>query len=266
MALKIGRTYTVTGTLVDKETGKEILDDAGNKITASNEFVAEKTNGTIDVTFKFSGVCLAGKTTVAFEDMYSEGKKVAVHADLRDEGQTEYFPSVHTTATSNDTEDHVVGANEKITITDQVALKALKLGTEYTLSGTLMNAKTGKPIMVNGNTITARRTFTADAHEMTIPLTYTLNASEIAGTTTVVFENCILTAHFWQTHADLEDDEQTVYIPEIHTTAKDQATKINHTEANKTATIIDTVSYTNLLPGREYTVSGTLMDKGTRKG
>ena len=263
--VEIGRRYTVVGTLVDKETGNALLDDAGNKITASNEFVAEKTNGTIDVTFKFSGKCLAGKTTVAFEDMYSEGKKVAVHADLRDEGQTEYFPSVHTTATSNDTEDHVVGANEKVTITDQVALKALKLGTEYTLSGTFMNAKTKKPIMVNGNTITARRTFTADAHEMTIPLTYTLNASELAGTTTVVFENLYSDGTLLATHADLEDDEQTVYIPEIHTTAKDQTTKINHTEANKTANIVDTVSYTNLLPGREYTVSGTLMDKETGK-
>lgn len=263
--VEIGRRYTVVGTLVDKETCNALLDDAGNKITASNEFVAEKTNGTIDVTFKFSGVCLAGKTTVAFEEMYSEGKKVAVHADLRDEGQTEYFPSAHTTATSNDTKDHVVGANEKVTITDQVALKALKLGTEYTLSGTLMNAKTGKPIMVNGNTITARRTFTADAHEMTISLIYTLNASELAGTTTVVFENLYSDGALLAAHADLEDDEQTVYIPEIHTTAKDQATKINHTEANKTATIIDTVSYTNLLPGREYTVSGTLMDKGTGK-
>ena len=263
--VEIGRRYTVVGTLVDNETGNALLDDAGNKITASNEFVAEKTNGTIDVTFKFSGVCLAGKTTVAFEDMYSEGKKVAVHAALRDEGQTEYFPLVHTTATSNDTKDHVVGANEKVTITDQVALKALKLGTEYTLSGTLMNAKTGKPIMVNGNTITARRTFTADAREMTIPLTYTLNASELAGTTTVVFETLYSDGALLAAHADLEDAEQTVYIPEIHTTAKDQTTKINHTEANKTATIIDTVSYTNLLPGREYTVSGTLMDKETGK-
>lgn len=263
--VEIGRRYTVVGTLVDKETGNALLDDAGNKITASNEFVAEKTNGTIDVTFKFSGVCLAGKTTVAFEDMYSEGKKVAVHADLRDEGQNEYFPSVHTTATSNDTKDHVVGANEKVTITDQVALKALKLGTEYTLSGTLMNAKTGKPIMVNGNTITARRTFTADAHEMTVPLTYELNASDLTGTTTVVFETLYSDGALLAAHADLEDAEQTVYIPEIHTTAKDQTTKINHTEANKTATIIDTVSYTNLLPGREYTVSGTLMDKETGK-
>ena len=263
--VEIGRRYTVVGTLVDNETGNALLDDAGNKITASNEFVAEKTNGTIDVTFKFSGVCLAGKTTVAFEDMYSEGKKVAVHAALRDEGQTEYFPLVHTTATSNDTKDHVVGANEKVTITDQVALKALKLGTEYTLSGTLMNAKTGKPIMVNGNTITARRTFTADAREMTIPLTYTLNASELAGTTTVVFETLYSDGALLAAHADLEDAEQTVYIPEIHTTAKDAVTEIDHTEANKTATIVDTVSYTNLLPGKEYTVSGTLMDKETGK-
>ena len=263
--LEVGRKYSVTGTLVDKETGKALLDDAGKEITASNEFTAEKPNGTIEITFKFSGVSLAGKTTVAFEHMYTDGKEVAVHADLKDEKQTEYFPSVHTTATSNDTEDHVVGANEKVTITDNVALKALKLGTEYTLSGILMDATTGKPIVIDGNTIIARRTFTADAHEMTVPLTYELNASQLAGTTTVVFENLYSDGALLAAHADLEDAEQKVYIPEIHTTAKDQTTKINHTEANKTATIIDTVSYTNLLPGREYTISGTLMDKETGK-
>lgn len=263
--LEVGRKYSVTGTLVDKETIKALLDDAGKEITASNEFTAEKPNGTIEITFKFSGVSLAGKTTVAFEHMYTEGKEVAVHADLRDEGQTEYFPSVHTTATSDDTKDHVVGANETVTITDQVALKALKLGTEYTLSGILMDATTGKPIVIYGDTIIARRTFTADAHEMTVPLTYELNASQLAGTTTVVFENLYSDGALLAAHADLEDAEQTVYIPEIHTTAKDQTTKINHTEANKTATIIDTVSYTNLLPGREYTISGTLMDKETGK-
>ena len=263
--LEVGRKYSVTGTLVDKATGKEILDDAGNKITASNEFTAEKPNGTIEITFKFSGVSLAGKTTVAFEHMYTDGKEVAVHADLKDEKQTEYFPSVHTTATSNDTEDHVVGANEKVTITDNVALKALKLGTEYTLSGILMDAKTGKPIVIDGNTIIARRTFTADAHEMTVPLTYELNASQLAGTTTVVFENLYSDGALLAAHADLEDAEQTVYIPEIHTTAKDQTTKINHTEATKNATIVDTVFYTHLLPGREYTVTGTLMDQATNK-
>ena len=263
--LEVGCKYFVTGTLVDKETGKALLDDAGKEITASNEFVADKPNGTIEITFKFSGVNLAGKTTVAFEHMYTEGKEVAVHADLRDEGQTEYFPSVHTTATSNDTEDHVVGANEKVTITDNVALKALKLGTEYTLSGILMDATTGKPIVIDGNTIIARRTFTADAHEMIIPLTYELNASQLAGTTTVVFEDLYSDGALLASHSDLKDAEQTVYIPEIHTTAKDQTTGINHTEATKDATIVDTVFYTHLLPGKEYTVTGELRNKATGK-
>ena len=263
--LEVGRKYSVTGTLVDKATGKEILDDAGNKITASNEFTAEKPNGTIEITFKFSGVSLAGKTTVAFEHMYTDGKEVAVHADLKDEKQTQYLPSVHTTATSNDTQDHVTGSNEKVTITDLVSMKALKIGTEYTVSGTLMNAATGKPVLVDGKTITSRRTFTADSHDMTVSLTYTLNASELAGTTTVVFENLYSDGALLAVHADTKDAEQTVYIPEIHTTAKDQTTQINHTEAKKQATIVDTVSYTNLLPGKEYTVSGTLMDKETGK-
>ena len=263
--LEVGRKYSVTGTLVDKETGKALLDDAGKEITASNEFTAEKPNGTIEITFKFSGVSLAGKTTVAFEHMYTDGKEVAVHADLKDEKQTQYLPSVHTTATSNDTQDHVTGSNEKVTITDLVSMKALKIGTEYTVSGTLMNAATGKPVLVDGKTITSRRTFTADSHDMTVSLTYTLNASELAGTTTVVFENLYSDGALLAVHADTKDAEQTVYIPEIHTTAKDAVTKINHTEANKTATIVDTVSYTNLLPGKEYTVSGTLMDKETGK-
>lgn len=66
-------------------------------------------------------------------------------------------------------------------------------------------------------------------------------------------------------HSDLKDAEQTVYIPEIHTTAKDQTTGINHTEATKDATIVDTVFYTHLLPGKEYTVTGELRNKATGK-
>lgn len=152
-----------------------------------------------------------------------------------------------------------------MTITDNVALKALKLGTEYTLSGILMDATTGKPIVIDGNTIIARRTFTADAHEMNVPLTYELNASQLAGTTTVVFEDLYSDGALLASHSDLKDAEQTVYIPEIHTTAKDQTTGINHTEATKDATIVDTVFYTHLLPGKEYTVTGELRNKATGK-
>ena len=261
--LEVGRKYSVTGTLVDKATGKEILDDAGNKITASNEFTAEKPNGTIEITFKFSGVSLAGKTTVAFEHMYTDGKEVAVHADIEDENQTVYIPDVHTTATATDTEDHVTGANEDLIITDEVVLTGLKIGNEYTVKGVLMDKSTGEELKVNDESITAEETFTADAADMIITLTYTLDATTLAGTTTVVFETLYTEGKEVGRHHEIDDEGQTVYIPEIHTTAKDQTTKINHTEANDKATIVDTVYYSHLLPGKEYTVHGKLMDKKT---
>ena len=52
-----------------------------------------------------------------------------------DENQTVYIPDVHTTATATDTEDHVTGANEEVTITDEVALTGLKVDNEYTIKG-----------------------------------------------------------------------------------------------------------------------------------
>ena len=42
---------------------------------------------------------LAGKTTVVFESLSKEGKELAVHADIDDEGQTVHWPEIHTTAT-----------------------------------------------------------------------------------------------------------------------------------------------------------------------
>ena len=63
---------------------------------------------------------------------------------------------------------------------------------------------------------------------------------------------------------DIDDEGQTVHIPEIHTTAsRSDKNGINHTEANDKATIVDTVYYSHLLPGKEYTVHGKLMDKKT---
>ena len=98
---------------------------------------------------------------------------------------------------------------------------------------------------------------------MTITLTYTLDASKLAGTTTVVFETLYTEGKEVGRHHDLTDEGQTVYIPEIHTTAADQKTEINHTKSEETATIIDTVNYSHLLPGKEYTVKGVLMNKET---
>lgn len=50
---------------------------------------------------------------------------------------------------------------------------------------------------------------------------------------------------------------------DIHTTAKDQATGTNQAIARENTTIIDTIEYKNLKPGKEYTIKGILMNKAT---
>ena len=103
-----------------------------------------------------------------------------------------------------------------------------------------MDKSTGEELKVNDESITAEETFTADAADMIITLTYTLDATTLAGTTTVVFETLYTEGKEVGRHHEIDDEGQTVYIPEIHTTAKDQTTKINHTETNKKANIIET--------------------------
>ena len=149
----------------------------------------------------------------AFESMEYEGVEVAVHADIEDEDQTVYIPDVHTTATAaNTTHDHVTGANEDLIITDEVVLTGLKIGNEYTVKGVLMDKSTGEELKVNDESITAEETFTADAADMIITLTYTLDAITLAGTTTVVFETLYTEGKEVGRHHEIDDEGQKVYI------------------------------------------------------
>ena len=58
----------------------------------------------------------------------------------------------------------------------------------------------------------------------------------------------------------LINEYTTVYL---HTTAQDDSTSIRLAFPAGEVTIVDTVEYSNLVPGKEYTVRGTLIDKGT---
>ena len=257
-----GKTYTVQGTLMDKATG-EAVEILGKKITSIRSFTPEAAEGTVDLTFTFNALALTGRTVVAFEKVSYKGIEVAVHADIQDENQTVYIPGVHTTALAGETKDHLAEAEKEVTITDEVRLYGLKVGQEYTVSGVLMDQETGKELTVNGNTVTAETTFTAADSAQTQTLTFTFDASALVGKSVVAFETLTAEGKEVGVHADLNDRGQTVSFPKIHTNAKDKTTEIDHTEALPDATIIDTVTYTNMIPGKEYTVKGTLMNKET---
>lgn len=171
-------------------------------------------------------------------------------------------PQIGTTAAGS-VED-LVGAFENVTITDEVCYLNLVPGKEYELQGTLMDQKTGKPLMVDGREVTASKKFAAENAEGCETLEFTFDASALAGTTTVVFEDLYQDGVVVATHSEIEDEGQTVYIPELGTTATTpDGGKL--VEQIKDATIVDKACYSNLRPGREYKIVGKLMDKPTGK-
>ena len=57
------------GKLVDKATGEAITNSEGNEITASETFIVEAKDGSIDITFKFDASLLVGKSLCAFSSL-----------------------------------------------------------------------------------------------------------------------------------------------------------------------------------------------------
>ena len=85
-----GRTYTVTGRLMDKATGKPVTGKDGKEVTASTDFTPVSSSDCARVTFAFDTSDLGGHQVVAFEKVYEQGldTEIAVHEDINDEGQT----------------------------------------------------------------------------------------------------------------------------------------------------------------------------------
>ena len=258
-----GKTYTLKGTLTDKETGKALKDINGNDVTESVTFNATGVKQVVTVTFSFEAE-LAGKTLVAYEDMFQDGKKIYTHADIDDTEQTVYYPEIHTTATDKASHTHTGAVDEQTTVTDKVEYKNLIVGNTYEVSGVLMNQETGEALLdKSGEKITAKTTFKAEKSDGTVELAFTFDSSLLTGKSVVAFEDLYNENVRVAFHTDIKDEGQTVHYPEIHTTATDAATKTHTAAPDVKTTITDKVDYKNLVPGEAYEISGVLMDKTT---
>ena len=262
--LQPGKKYKLTGTLMNKETGKPVKDAEGKEIAAEASFKPETADGTVNVTFTFDGSNLAGKTIVVFESLEKNDTVYAVHTDINDQAQTIYFPGIGTTA-KEAVSGTPFGAAGKITLADTVAYSNLTPGTEYTLQGILMDQKSGEAVKAGGQAVTAETTFKPETSSGTVDVIFAFDASSLAGHTLVVFEELFQTETSIAEHKDITDEGQTVYIPKIGTTALDKETGSHSSNPDKKVTIVDAVTYKGLIPGKEYTVKGTLMDKSAGK-
>ena len=261
-----GKTYSVQGILMDKNTGTEVTDSEGKTITAESEFTPTEESGSVDLSFSFSGEDLAGKAVVAFETAYNEYGVVAYHKDLTDEEQTVYIPGVKTKAADSRGSNETL-AQSSVTIIDEVHYTQLKVGETYTVSGTLMDKVSGEPLKdKDGNPVTQSKTFIAAAPDGSIQISFHIDAEEMAGSSVVVFEEMYWNNSLIAAHKDLTDEDQTVKIPKIGTNAHSEGQpESKEFPAEGSITVVDTVTYENLTPGNTYTITGTLKDKQTKK-
>ncbi len=208
-----GKEYLLVGTLMDKSTGKAFTEN-GNAVTAETVFTPETPNGTVTVSFTFDSRLIKKNTSlVVFETLYKDGKELAVHADINDNGQTVKVkvPEIGTKATVNGKKE--VTASGRVKIEDTVSYKNLTPGKEYTVKGVLMNKATGEPLLADGKEIRSFFTFKPDKPDGEINITFVFDDSGLkTATEIVVFETLYRDGTEIAAHADIKDEGQTVKI------------------------------------------------------
>ena len=263
-----GKEYTLVGKMMDKATGS--APGRPDRSTGKATFTPETANGTATVEITFDCADLDGHSLVAFEKLYRGEITIASHEDIDDVDQTVTVvsPELATTAIDGIDGDKNVVKDPEAEVTDTVEYKGLVTGKEYKITGTIMDKATGNPYIdpSTGKEITCETTFTPDDTYGTVNVKFAFDASQLdENSQLVVFEKISRNGEEIGGHEDIDDEAQAVSIvvPEIHTNAADGLDGDKEVIADHKATVVDTVSYENLVPGKEYKVSGTLMVKET---
>lgn len=151
-----GNRYALVGALFVKKTaddgsvtGEPLVVD-GAPVVSHTTFTPETADGDADVTFTFDSTGIPQDTEmVAFESLEKNGVELVAHADIEDGKQTTtaHVTGISTTASDGLDGDKNVIADAETTITDEVAYENALTGIGYTMTGILMDAETGLPIL-----------------------------------------------------------------------------------------------------------------------
>lgn len=179
-------------------------------------------------------------------------------------------PQIGTVARDFETEGKNAALGESVKLVDTIQYLELTPGETYIIRGTLMDAASGESLIRNNQPIRSEKEFVAKAEgdlgaSGTVEVEFDYDTSERAGKSTVVFEELIYQGKVVAVHKDLTDGKQTVYHPQLSTTAHSELTGTNLGIPDEDEKIVDVVTYKNLEPGKEYRITGVLMDKETGK-
>ena len=216
-------TYTLEGILMDRKTGQPYRDSNANHVTSSVSFIPDQPDGQIQLEFvitpdRINKEVLEENALVAFESLYQDERKVAEHADIQDEEQSIHFPSIRTSARSEDGTHTALLENDasEVTLTDTVTYRNLVPGLRYKLIGTLMDCKThGILRQPDGSPIVAEKEFVPEQQDGSVDVVFSFDAKNVAGKKAVVFESLMIGQTLIAEHKDIEDEEQMIQFPHL---------------------------------------------------
>ena len=103
----------------------------------------------------------------------------------------------------------------------------------------------------DGQAITSEVKFVPETADGTVDVKFVFDGTHLAGKTLVAFESVKRGDKVYAVHADINDEDQTVYVPGLKTTATDIVTKDHIANPTENVVITDVVEYKNLIPGKE---------------
>ena len=260
-----GDLYRLEGQLVRVDTGETVAEDRA-------DFHATGENGETTVTFRNINTAeLIGLDLVVYERLYYGNNKIAEHVEnVTDQIVTVKVPTVGTSAVDNADGDKLLEVDEGIKIKDTVTYDGLVEGDKYTLVMKVLKQSEPDPdhpiatgILENweASGVSGHIDVVSAAFDTT-----TLHDADLKGLDLVVYEYLYYGSILIGSHENPSKDENpqivTVKTPTIKTSAADHKNGTQKLDIGNT-TVTDTVTFTDLVPGKPYTLSGTLMNKTT---
>lgn len=260
--LEVRHNYKLTMKAYSKALGTYLSED-------TKEFEATDPEMDVEVDVKFDVTDeLLGTDVVIFEYLTDEAypdELVAFEENLGSAEQTIHFPSMGTTFLDDVSNTHIAYPNQEVKHTDKIAYNNLIPGIKCKAKATLKYQDTGDTIVdADGKELVQEVSFIPEEPSGTVDVTFKFNASLLAGKSITAFEEIYVNDRLVMSECDLNNEDQTIHYPEIHTTAKDAVSLTHNGRRRHDAVIVDIVDSKNLIPGAKYRVDGVVMDYDTQ--
>ena len=282
--------YTLRGSLhlVDYDANGNPIDgglisaQAGEVTQLEQSFTPSNNEGNVSFDFKIDSNRFQGRNIVVFEELWLGNTCIVSHENYSDSygnfgmynlDQTVHVASVWTSAFSFQSGEQLLAYDTEAKVTDFVYYGNVEVGQDYYCEASLWACYTDEAGQIHSVAISQ-----ADGGVATSPVFRATENHGIAEVTFTIDSTKLFDEHYdyllvserlihvgsgvcIATHSDLTSKEQSINIPDLHTTA---TTAAGHTlpEGENPdivpVTITDRVYYENLIPGKSYTVVGNL--------